>query len=44
MEQAYDLDAKNDNHLQANAMSNELGNVRVDFEILPDGYKAPIDN
>ena len=42
VEQALALDAKNDNTLSAEAISKELENVRVAFEILPDGKKEPI--
>ena len=40
--QALALDAKNDNILWADAISKEMENVRVAFEILPDGGKVPI--
>ena len=37
MEVALILDAKNDNSFWANAVSKEMGNVRVAFKIQPDG-------
>ena len=42
MEQAYALDAKNGNTMWADAISNEMENVRVAFEILPDGKPVSI--
>ena len=36
------LDAKNGNTLWADAISKELENVGIAFEVLPDGKKAPI--
>ena len=41
MEQAYALDAKNDNVLWASVVSKEMENVRVAFEVLPDGRPVP---
>ena len=37
MEEAYVLDSKNGNTLWADVISKEMENVRVVFEILPDG-------
>ena len=37
MEAAYALDAKNGSALWADAISKEMENVRVVFEVLPDG-------
>ena len=42
VEQAYALDAKNGNTLWADAISKEIENVRVAFEVLPDGKSVPI--
>ena len=42
MEQALALDAKNGNTLWADAISKEMENVRVAFEVLPDGKSVPI--
>ena len=42
VEQAYALDAKNGNTLWADAISKEMVNVRVAFEVLPDGKSVPI--
>ena len=42
VEQALTLDAKNENTLWAGAISKVLENVRVAFEILPNGKKVPI--
>ena len=44
MEQAYSLDAKNDNTLWADAISKEMKNVRVAFEVLTDEKSVPIGN
>ena len=41
MEEAYALDAKNGNTLWADATSKEMENVRVAFEVLPDGKSVP---
>ena len=40
--QALVLDANNGITLWADAISREVKNVRVAFEILPDGIKAPV--
>ena len=42
VEQALALDAKNGNTLWANAISKEMENVRVAFEVLPDGKPVPV--
>ena len=42
MEQALVLDAKNGNTLWADAISKEMENVRVAFEVLPDGKSVPV--
>ena len=42
VEQALALDAKNGNTLWADAISKEMENVRVAFEVLPDGKPVPI--
>ena len=42
VEKALALDAKNGNTLWANAISKEMENVRVAFEVLPDGKPVPI--
>ena len=42
VEQVLVIDAKNGNTLWADAISKELENVRVTFEILPDGKKVSI--
>ena len=42
MEQALALDDKNGNTLWADTVSIEMENVRVAFEILPDGKSVPI--
>ena len=42
MEEAYVLDAKNGNTLWADGISKEMKNVRVAFEVLPDGKSVPI--
>mgnify|MGYP006191742737 CR=1 FL=1 len=42
VEQAYALDAKNGITLWADAISKELENLRVAFEVLPDGKSVPI--
>ena len=38
----YALDAKNGNTLWADAITKEMENVRVAFEVLPDGKSVPI--
>ena len=38
------MDAKNGNTIWADAISKKLENVKVAFEILPDGKKAPINH
>ena len=43
MEKALALDVKNGNTLWTDAMSKELDNVKMAFDILPDGKKAPKD-
>ena len=40
-EQDYALDAKNDITLWAYAISKEMENIRVAFEVLPDGNSVP---
>ena len=42
VEQILALDAKNNNTLWADEIFKELENVRVTFEILPDGEKEAI--
>ena len=42
MEQALALDIKNGNTLLGDAISKVLENLKVVFEILPDGKKVPI--
>ena len=42
VEEALILDAKYDNFLWAYAISKEMENVRVAFEVLPDGKSVPI--
>ena len=42
VEQNSTLDAKNGNILWAGATSKEMENVRVAFEVIPNGTKAPI--
>ena len=42
VEQALALDAKNGNTLWADAISKEMENVRVAFEVLPGGKSVPI--
>ena len=42
VEQAQALDAKNGNTLWTNAISKEMENVRVPFDVLPDGKSIPI--
>ena len=42
MEEALVLDAKNGNILLADAISKELENVKVAYEVLPDGKSVPI--
>ena len=44
VEQAYTLDAKKSNTLWADAKFKEMENVRVAFEVLPDGKSGPIGN
>ena len=41
VEKAYTLNAKNGNTLWADAMSNEMENVRVASEVLPDVKSVP---
>ena len=42
VEEADALDAKNGNTLWADEISKEMENVRVAFEVLPDGKPVPI--
>ena len=42
LEQALALNAQNSNTLGADAIYKEMGNVRVAFEVLPDGESIPI--
>ena len=42
MEQAYVLDAKNDNTLCVYALSKEMENAVMAFNVLPDGKPVPI--
>ena len=42
VEEALTLDAKNGNTLWADAISKEMENARVAFEVLPDGKSVPI--
>ena len=42
VEQALALDAQNGNTLWADAISKEMENVRVAFEVLPDGKPIAI--
>ena len=42
VEQAYALDARNGNILWADAISKEMENARVAFEVLPDGKSVPM--
>ena len=42
-EQIFAQDANNCNTLWADAISKEMENVRVVFEVLPDGKSVPID-
>ena len=42
VEEAYALDAKKDNILWAKAMSKEMENVRMAYEVFPDGKPVPI--
>ena len=44
MEQAYALNAKNGITLWADAISQEMENVRVAFEALLDGKSVPISH
>ena len=44
VKQTYVLDAKNGNTLWADAISKEVKNVRVAFEVLPDWKSVPIGN
>ena len=44
MEEAYALDAKIGNALWADASSKEMENVRVAFEVLPDGKSVFISH
>ena len=41
VEKPYALDAKNGNTLWADAISKEMANVSVAFEVLPDGKPVP---
>ena len=42
VEQANVLNAKNDNNLWTEVISKEMENVKVAFEVLPDGKSVPI--
>ncbi len=42
VKEALDLDRKNGNTLWADAIPNEMKEVRIAFNILPDGQSAPI--
>ena len=42
VDQALALNAKNGNSICADAISKEMENVRVAFEVLPDGKPVPI--
>ena len=42
VEEALTLDANDGNTLWADAISKEMENVRVAFEVLPDGKSVPI--
>ena len=42
VEQALTLEVKNCNTLWANAISKEMENVRVAFDVLPDGKLVPV--
>ena len=42
VEQTLALDAKSGNNLRADAISKEMENVRVAFEVIPDGKSVPI--
>ena len=44
MEEALALDAKNGNNIWAHAISKEMENVRVAFEVLPARNSAPISH
>ena len=44
VEQALALDAKNGNNLWADAISKDMENVRVGFEVLQDGKSASISH
>ena len=44
VEEALALDAKNGNSLWADTISKEMENVRVAFEVLPDGKPVPMGN
>ena len=44
MEQAYALDTKIGNTLWTGTISKEMQNVRVAFEVLPNGKSVPIGN
>ena len=44
VEQDLALDAKNGNTLWADAISKEMKNIRVAFEVLPDGKSVPINH
>ena len=41
MKEALALDAKNDNTLWVEVITKESQNIKVTYEILPDGKKAP---
>ena len=42
VQEAYALNAKNGKTLWADAIPKEMENVRVAFEVLPDGKSVPI--
>ena len=44
MEEALALDAKNENTLWAEAISDEMENFRLAFKVLPDEKSVPIDH
>ncbi len=41
VKEAYDLDRKNGNTFWADAIAKEMKEVRIAFNILPDGHVAP---
>ena len=41
MAHAYRIDEKNGNHLWRNAVSKEMTNLQVAFDILPNGQSMP---